>query len=74
MCPICVLLLTLIFRWETFLNGFFFSFSEFSSTLKARLRRDRTEQLSRQVDVMGALVSELEVKRSLCPPQSLLMQ
>lgn len=73
MCPICVLLLTLIFRWETFLN-FFFSFSEFSSTLKARLRRDRTEQLSRQVDVMGALVSELEVKRSLCPPQSLLMQ
>lgn len=53
---------------------FFFSFSEFSSTLKARLRRDRTEQLSRQVDVMGALVSELEVKRSLCPPQSLLMQ
>lgn len=69
-----MLLLTLIFRWETFLNGFFFSFSEFSSTLKARLRRDRTEQLSRQVDVMGALVSELEVKRSLCPPQSLLMQ
>lgn len=68
-----MLLLTLIFRWETFLN-FFFSFSEFSSTLKARLRRNRTEQLSRQVDVMGALVSELEVKRSLCPPQSLLMQ
>lgn len=68
-----MLLLTLIFRWETFLNGFF-SFSEFSSTLKARLRRNRTEQLSRQVDVMGALVFELEVKRSLCPPQSLLMQ
>lgn len=69
-----MLLLTLIFRWETFLNGFFFSFSEFSSTLKARLRRDRTEQLSRQAAVTAALVSELEVKRSLCPPQSLLMQ
>lgn len=68
-----MLLLTLIFRWETFLNGFF-SFSEFSSTLKARLRRDRTEQLSRQAAVTAALVSELEVKRSLCPPQSLLMQ
>lgn len=53
---------------------FFFSFSEFSSTLKARLRRDQTEQRTRQADVMGALVSELEVKRSLCPPQSLLMQ
>lgn len=53
---------------------FFFSFSEFSSTLKARLRRDRTEQLSRQAAVTAALVSELEVKRSLCPPQSLLMQ
>lgn len=69
-----MLLLTLIFRWETFLNGFFFSFSEFSSTLKARLRRDRTEQLSRQAAVTAALVSGLEVKRSLCPPQSLLMQ
>lgn len=53
---------------------FFFSFSEFSSTLKARLRRDQTEQRTRQADVMGALVFELEVKRSLCPPQSLLMQ
>lgn len=52
----------------------FFSFSEFSSTLKAHLRRDRTEQLSRQADVMGALAFELEVKTSLCPPQSLLMQ
>lgn len=53
-CLVCMLPLTLIFRWEKFLNVFFF-FSEVSLTLKSCLRRYWIKQLDRQPNLIGNL-------------------